>query len=181
MADRTIAWTVESLSRASWRRSRFIDLGMRTANITTSSASLFFLVVGTAGPSLAYGQSNRRRLLNVLRLLQSGAAADASIELCLHDQKWLRSPRSLWLPGISPVDSKWRNLVAMATVPMVAGYRCSHDLVSHFDVNSAFDSRRLAEVVPARLCVAITLRIRRLFIALCEAARNAENSADWRV
>ena len=34
---------------------------MRTARNTTSSGSGFFLVDGTAGPSLAYGRRNNRR------------------------------------------------------------------------------------------------------------------------
>jgi hypothetical protein len=100
MEDRTIAWTVESLSRASWRRSRFIDLGMRTARKTISSGSGFFLVDGTAGLSLTYGLGNSRRTLSVLRTLVSGAALDLSIDLCLHDHKRFRSPRSLLLPAI---------------------------------------------------------------------------------
>jgi hypothetical protein len=100
MDDRTIAWTVESLSRASWSSSRFMDLVMRTARKTISSASGFFLVDGTAGPSLTYGLGNSRRTLSVLRLLECGAALDLSIDLCLHDHKRFRSPRSLLLPAI---------------------------------------------------------------------------------
>ena len=92
MADRIIAWTVDSSSRAICWSCRFIDFGMRTARKTTSSSTVCFLAAGTAMPSPVLGTRTGRShgLLHnyVVRVLP------LDLSVILHDHLIKRSRSS---------------------------------------------------------------------------------------